>query len=779
MMNKRGQITLFIIIAIILLFSAALVLFIRERIAQVPQAQVGRMVEEVPLQFQPVQQYVVQCIDSVGFDAIRRVGAHGGYIGTTEDDVEYSGRIFRIDPTGNDPTSSDVLSFSQDWHIPYWWHMNTPNTCRGDCAFQSLTPPLRKEDDPHLSVEAQMERYIQDRIGECLDDFRAFRQQGIQITPAGDPRVYVTIARDDLLISLEYPLKIEADGSSQEVRFFSRPFDVNLEKMFDLAQHITRAESREQFLEHDVLNLIAAYQGYSAEDLPPMAGAQLGEFVATRWLRSDVQERLQGIISQHSEALQVLNTRNYNYITFGDGLRNLRRSALYAKKTVWLNTTKLFWDYDVNVQYLQRWPIYFYITPGEIITAREGGSPFIAIAPIPFQRYDLPYDVSVPYLFEVRDPYALDSEGFSLYFALESNVRNNLPLRPESVMTFRPGVGGAAQLCNPEHRVSGTYTIIVRDSTGQPVPEALVQLAASEHGCPIGQTDARGTWRGKFPTGVIGQLIVSKPGYSTHIEEYFLPGLESANEEFMLSKARNVSIIGAKRNVNKIIVAYDASGNPVYDWVFNPGPLPLMDNEELIILMQREQGHPREQPFVGTVRIAGAQVGSMELIPGNYTANAILLKKGTEIVIPEDGDVPEIRLAPAGSAEEVSERVGPTEWDAEARRSVRPDNERARQFQQEAQRNWDDPDSGARQFYEEQYIDQGFPTGTYELRVEIGNEIYSPLMDDMALQFSAINWNIVDVPTRLRKVQDMEVYGALQEYVTNNSEVFWPVMARR
>ncbi len=779
MMEKKGQITLFIIVAIILLFSAALVLFIRERITQVPEATVGRMVEEVPAQFQPVQQYVVQCLDQVGRDAVRRVGAHGGYIGTTEDDFEYSGRMFRIDPLGADPTSSDVLSFSPDWHIPYWWHMSTPNTCRDDCAFESLKPPLRKEDDPQLSVEAQMERYIQARIGDCLGDFGAFRRQGITITPSGEPRAYVTIARDDLLVSLEYPLEITTGGSSQEVRFFSRIFDVNLEKMFDLAQHIVKVESQEQFLEHDVLNLIAAYQGYTTADLPPMAGAQMGQFTATRWLRTNVQRRLQDIISQHSEALQVLNTRNYNYITFGDGLRNLRRSALYAKKTIWLNTTKLFWDYDVNVQYLPQWPIYFYISPGEIITAREGGASLISIVPIPYQRYDLPYDVSVPYLFEVRDPYAFGNEGFSLYFALEGNVRNNLPLRADSFMIKSPTSTGGAQLCNPEHRVSGIYAVTVRDSAGAPVPEALVQLAASEHGCPIGRTDARGVWRGKFPTGVMGQLIISKPGYSTSIEDYFLPGIENANKEFMLYKARNVSVIGAKRNVNKIIVAYAEDGNPIYDWVFNPGSLPLMDNEEIIIMMQRERGHPREQPFAGTVRLIGSEVGSMELIPGNYTANVILLKKGTDIVIPAEGDVPEIRLAPTGDPQEMPEGVDISAWEDEARRTTSPDNAVAKQFQEDAQREWDDPDSGVHKFYEENYGDQGFPTGTYELRVGIGNEIYSPLMDDMALQFFAINWNIVAVPERTRKVVDMEAYGALQEYVTNNSGIFWPVMARR
>lgn len=777
-MKKRGQITLFIIVAILLLFSAALILYVRERITEVPKAQVGRMIEDVPSQFQPVQQYVIQCIDQVGRDALKRIGAHGGYIGTREEDMQYTQQVFKLDLAGMDATSADAITFNEDWDIPYWWHMNAPNTCRDDCTFESLMPALRKEDDPQKSVEAQMERYIQAQIGECLGDFRVFRRQNIIVTPSGSPRVYVTIARKDLLVSLEYPLLVEVDGSKQEVRYFTHVFDVNLQKVFDLAWEITKVESSEHFLEHDILGLIAAYQGYGTEDLPPMAGATVGQFVATRWLRTNVKEKLQRIIGQHSEAIQVLNTRNYNYITFGEGLRNLRSSSLYAKKSIWLNTTKLFWDYDVNAVYMPHWPIYFYIMPGEIITARDGGASFISILPIPYQRYDLPYDVSVPYLFEVRDDYALNDEGFSLYFALEGNVRNNLPLKSDSIMIKSVSSPGGAQLCNPEHRISGDYTITVHDSTGRPVPEVLIQIAASEEGCPMGQTNAQGIWKGKFPTGVMGNLIVGKPGYSSKVVEYFMPQEEDREIDIMLYKAINVSVVGIKRNVNKIVVAYDDAGDPIYDWVFNPGPLPLMDNEEMIILVQRDQGHPREQTFAASTTIRGSEVGHMLLIPGNYSLNVILLKKDTEIVIPEDGDVPEIRLAPSEPAIDTETPRVPTEYEAEATSVIGADSDRARAFQEQAEAEWADPDSGARDYYEENYGNEGFPTGTYELRVEIGNEIYSPLMDDMSLGISAINWNIVDVPQRLRTVDDMTAYGMLQEYVTNYSGVFQPVLTR-
>ena len=71
-MGKRGQITVFIIISLIILLSVSLFIYYRSLTLQEP--------EIVPPQFDPVKDYVSSCIKIVGKQAVDRLGQQSGYI---------------------------------------------------------------------------------------------------------------------------------------------------------------------------------------------------------------------------------------------------------------------------------------------------------------------------------------------------------------------------------------------------------------------------------------------------------------------------------------------------------------------------------------------------------------------------------------------------------------------------------------------------------------------------------------------------------------------------
>ena len=109
-MNKKGQLTIFIIVGIFLLFSAALIIYIRQAVTEYkPPVEIA--LEVVPTELQPLQKFVTECIQSTATDAIRTAGMQGGYVDASN-----------IAVNDRDPTSGEgvKLSTGSELNIPYW-----------------------------------------------------------------------------------------------------------------------------------------------------------------------------------------------------------------------------------------------------------------------------------------------------------------------------------------------------------------------------------------------------------------------------------------------------------------------------------------------------------------------------------------------------------------------------------------------------------------------------------------------------------------------------------
>src|SRR5258706_15865453 len=71
MMSKRGQVTIFIIIGIVIVFSVGFYLFLKAG---------GSLKAVAPEKAHPVKAFVQSCLDNLGEDGIRKIGATGGFI---------------------------------------------------------------------------------------------------------------------------------------------------------------------------------------------------------------------------------------------------------------------------------------------------------------------------------------------------------------------------------------------------------------------------------------------------------------------------------------------------------------------------------------------------------------------------------------------------------------------------------------------------------------------------------------------------------------------------
>jgi len=152
-LGKKAQLTIFLIIGIILLFSSAIVFYIKGEVIE-DTAAVLPQIERVPLELQPLKTFVENCIRDVATDAIKKLGLYGGYIDPENSD--YTGTFLTA---GYEPTESEVLVFLGDKKIPYWWFLDSDNDCQALCKFASKRPTTNPTGGP-TSIVNQINTYI-------------------------------------------------------------------------------------------------------------------------------------------------------------------------------------------------------------------------------------------------------------------------------------------------------------------------------------------------------------------------------------------------------------------------------------------------------------------------------------------------------------------------------------------------------------------------------------------------------------------------------------------
>src|SRR3989344_5908608 len=182
--NKKAQVTVFIIIGILLLAGAGTFFYIAKKTSQESklEAEIKVSEEQVPTQFGPIKKYAEDCAYSVAVDGLKLVGQQGGYV--SFDDNKLNTESFLTTPN---PTESDAVRFSPNSNLKtaYWWYLKSANGCTNNCQFATKRPELREEPN---SIEKQLERYVDAKYRECINNFEQFKEQGFVITEQSAPK---------------------------------------------------------------------------------------------------------------------------------------------------------------------------------------------------------------------------------------------------------------------------------------------------------------------------------------------------------------------------------------------------------------------------------------------------------------------------------------------------------------------------------------------------------------------------------------------------------------
>ncbi|MBI2112231.1 hypothetical protein HYT52_01720 [Candidatus Woesearchaeota archaeon] len=305
--NKKGQVTVFIIIGIALLFSFAGVLYVTKIVQKDKITEEGfRALEDVPSQFRSVRTYTEDCLRETAEKGLKILGQQGGYI--------YVDLIGTYDP--ENPTNADGVNLG-NMKVPYW-HYSRPENQLNVIAYSSLKPKLYDDgkEGSEMSIESQLSRYVKEHIQECLADYTQFKEQGIVVETSLIQDAQAQVGEESVVFTINLDVKASQGEAQEQFNQFFVRVPLNLKHYYDVASNIAESQKNYFFLEAQFLSLLGSFTSLADNMLPPMNAATFDVAGTKFWQTPDVEEKLQQLISSYIPMLQVLGAHNLQYYDY-------------------------------------------------------------------------------------------------------------------------------------------------------------------------------------------------------------------------------------------------------------------------------------------------------------------------------------------------------------------------------------------------------------------------------------------------------------------------------
>lgn len=219
--GKRGQITIFVIIALVIIVAIALVIVFRDKLFPSPAES----------EFAAVYESFDSCVEMKTKDALNIAGAQGGYIDVPdfEPGSEYAPFSSQLDFLGSP--------------VPYWYYVSGNNVI--------------KEQVPTLSeIEGQIEDYLELELKDCsFSEFIAERA----IVTAGSPKADVQIEGEKVVVNIDMDLSVERLDIKETKSFHEVEVNSKFGKFYDIARTLYAKEKQEMFLENYAVDVMYNY----------------------------------------------------------------------------------------------------------------------------------------------------------------------------------------------------------------------------------------------------------------------------------------------------------------------------------------------------------------------------------------------------------------------------------------------------------------------------------------------------------------------------------------
>jgi hypothetical protein len=216
MQNKRGQVTIFVIIAIVIVAAVIFFLVIRPKITQ-PSLSAEEAQKFLASQIDPIKKYTTDCIEKTFKKCTILIGYQGGYY---------------------KPESSRSVA-SGNYSLPYLVYKE------GDSWVNDL--PLL------ATIGRNIDECAKDNINEiktCLNDFKTFKET-MDISEKEMTFTINSIEEYSINVDANYPLVLTRSGVTSSIDKMPFSYPVGLGQAYKTATEITNSERAGQSFDID------------------------------------------------------------------------------------------------------------------------------------------------------------------------------------------------------------------------------------------------------------------------------------------------------------------------------------------------------------------------------------------------------------------------------------------------------------------------------------------------------------------------------------------------
>lgn len=225
--NKRGQLTVFIILGIVIAVGIVLFFSLKDRI-------IG---SSVPPEFKVAYDMYMDCIDAETYKSALLLGQSGGYL----KNPDFSpGNVYF-------PFSSE-LNF-MGFGIPYWYYIS------GNGLVKEQVPSKSK-------IENELDNFLVNQINSC--DFSILEEQGFEFIRGDVKEVQTKVNSNIIDVRVFQDVIIIKDNSTWFSGVHVKQVQSNMGKLYELATKIYDYQKENMFLEKygvDILRLYAPVDG--------------------------------------------------------------------------------------------------------------------------------------------------------------------------------------------------------------------------------------------------------------------------------------------------------------------------------------------------------------------------------------------------------------------------------------------------------------------------------------------------------------------------------------
>ncbi len=340
-MNKRGQIAIFVIIAVVIIAAAIGIFIFRDAIFSTFTTS----------KFSEVYETYDDCIEQTTLRATEIAGMQGGYIELPE-----------FEPGNEKNPFSSQLDFL-GIGVPYWYYVSRS----GDV----------KEQVPSMNlIENQIEDFLESELRHC--DFSSFRAEGIVIElDELDVKVNVRDSRID--VDVRSDLVVEKGDLIERKREHDVRVDTDFGEVYKLAKDVYSKEKSEMFLENYAVDVMYNYA--------PVTGSEISCSPKV-WNPREVFDDLKNGLSANVGALKLEG----NYYELDD------KEDEYFVVDINSNTpTRFLYD--------ESWPTRIEVWPAEnslMVAEPVGLEQGLGILGFCYVPYHFVYDIYFPVLVQIQ-----------------------------------------------------------------------------------------------------------------------------------------------------------------------------------------------------------------------------------------------------------------------------------------------------------------------------------------------------------------------------------------